>query len=622
MADKPLSDGTFSFYGGMDLSRSAYAIDKDQYAKGVNVAVTKVGDNLQPRPGWHWQKLRFGSPFEQNLFETGNVQGGGWYFDGAFNTLIISIAGVLFHLQQKMPGEWLVRALNLGNRNNPTRTKVWTCRIPGNRFILSDGQALPYVFGLDGSYIRPDPAEGQMGVCRMMTYVQNRLWWVDEFGTIVNGSDLADPLSVLEAIDTNLFGFVPPDDREVITAVGQQRYINFDQNGGELVFSTDKNVYAVNVPARVPREEWGLNQNVGSVRLVVPFVGATSAYSFTNYNTNLFYRTSNLGVANYKQLQTQFANNDEMISNSIEVDYWYDADTPWMLDQCYTVNYKGRLLTTTSPTLANGYCYWRGLIAFNPAPYYGSKNRLPRRFEGLWTGVQPWCLIHQEGTIEQLFTVSRDGDGRTRLYVLVDDKQYDVAPGGVRREIESFIETRSYTCGSPEFMKVFMNRYYTLDKLTSDVHIDFFSRSTLLGTWFPFQSITHFVAKCCRTEEICFPWNSANPESRRETYLPDERETGCENPFEQGGPTVPYRAYRFQFKGAYQLSSIGIYAKTEAENTTVTCCEEDNRFALAPTCPLKDFAYFIVEPNLVSPLLSNARISPDTTGRSQSKCGC
>ena len=45
-----------------------------------------------------------------------------------------------------------------------------------------------------------------------MVYVQNRLFWIDEDARIVYASDLQDPLSMQEAIDTNIFGFVPPDE--------------------------------------------------------------------------------------------------------------------------------------------------------------------------------------------------------------------------------------------------------------------------------------------------------------------------------------------------------------------------------------------------------------------------
>lgn len=616
---KYLRDGTFSWLGGMDLSRSAYAIDPQQYAKGVNVAITTVGDNIRPRLGFHWQGLKFSSPKEQELFETGNVQGAGWYFDGQRDTIVISIAGVIFHLQEITPGTWKARTLNLGNPNNPTRTKAWTCRIPGNRIIISDGQNPNIVVGLDGAYIRTNSAKGQMYPCQMMTYVQNRLWWVDETGGIVYGSDLSDPLSIQEALDTNLFGFYPPDDRDTITAVGQQRFINFDQNGGELVFSTANNVYAVNVPASVPREQWG-RDGVGMVRLVMPMVGATSGYSFTNYNTNLFYRSRSLGIVNYKQLQTQFANNDELVSNSIEVDYWLKADTEWCLDQCYTVNYKGRLLTTTSPALRDGFCYWRGMISMNPAPYYGGKARLPRRFEGLWTGVQPWCLIHQEGVIEKLFVVSADGDGRTRLYMASDEDAYDIGPDNKIKPITGFVETRSYAFGSPETMKVFRDRYYTLDLIKSNVTVNSFSRVNLQSRWFPLNETTHYLPKCCRDEVNCFPWNTVEPEPRREWRLPSEKEK-CENPCDTNGQSVPYRAYRLEFTGDYELSSFGVMATTDEDVKSLSCAKKDNRFAGPSICHRKDFSYQIVPKPVVvdpaTPITTTVKATPKS-----SSCGC
>lgn len=616
MAATPkVQDGTFSFWGGMDLSRAVYELDPRQYSNGVNIAITPVGDNVSPRPGWHFQGIRWASDKERDYFENGNVQGGGWYFDGSRNCLAISVAGRIFYIRQEGMGKWRGRCVNLGSPNNPTRTKVWSCRIPGNRIVLSDGQARPYVLGLDGTVYRPDPSKGEMYPCQAMAYVQNRLWWVDSEGKILYGSDIQNPLSIQEAIDASVFGFVPGDDRETITAVGQSRYINRDLNGGELVFSTENNVYSVNVQADCPRQQWGYQSGVGTVRLVIPDSGATSAFSFASYNTNLFYRTRSLGVANYRQVQAQWANNDELISNSIEVDFYYSRDTEWMLDQCWSVNYKGRLLTTTSPTLANGYVYWRGLISMNPAPYYGAVQRLPRRFEGLWTGVRPWCLLHQNGASEKLYTISYDGDGKNRLYMMADNDRFDIEPNGRKKHIKCVLETRAYAFGSPYTMKITDRRFYTLDRIKSNVNVKGYSRSTLGGAWTEFWTIEHKLPVCCATpsgEENCYPFNIVAPETRNEFYITGEREK-CS--------LYSYRQFRFEFVGEFELSAIGLLATVQPESSTVVCKEPDRLGATEPACELKLFDYIIFgSPEATTP--TNAQLPNNPSNSSVSSCGC
>lgn len=608
------TDGTFSFYGGMDLSRAPYEIGRQQFVNAVNMAISKVGDNLQPRPGWHWQTIQFNSPKEQRYFETGNVQGAGWYYDGSRDCMAISVGGYVFYLRQTTQGHWFARCINLGSPNNPNQTKVWTCRIPGNRIVVSDGQALPFVLGLDGNARRTDPSKGELTPCRAMAYVQNRLWFVNESATAVFFSDQNNALTVFDMIDNNVFGFVPPDDRERITAVGQQRYLNFDQNGGELVFSTEKNVYAVNVLANVPVNEWGEN-NIGLIRLVLPNVGATSAFSFTNYNTNLFFRTGSLGVANYQQLQTQWKNNDELVSNSIEVDYYYSQDTSWMLDQCYSVNYKGRLLTTVSPFLAqtvnNGFVAWNGLISMNPAPYYGGGQRLPRRFEGLWTGVRPWALIHQESVTERLFCVSYDGDQKNRVYQLSDDDRYDIGPDDKPVPIKCIVETRSFSFETLLSLKAMDSRFYTLDSIKTDVKVHGYSRTSLSGSWRPFWAITHYVGKC--DPALCFPFNPVSPQSRNEYYLARE---------DQDCKRFNYMQYRFEFEGDFELSAFGASAVLQPDEKFVQCQEDAPRVVTELTCPLKYFDYKIVNRITTTEPTPNARRPISTSSSSQSNCGC
>jgi hypothetical protein len=618
------SDGTFSFYGGMDLSRVSYEIDSRQFAKGINLSITTVGDNIQPRPGWHWQTVQWNSPLEQEKFETGHVQGGSWYFDGNSDCLVVSVSGLIYFFNQKTQGHWYGKAINLGNPNNSTRTKVYTCRIPGNRLIVSDGQSLPYILGLGGAYTRTDPNANQLGVTLMMAYIQNRLWWVNETATAVFFSDLQDPLSTQEMVDLNLFGFVPPDDRERITAVGTQRYFNLDQNGGELVFSTEQNVYAVSVPANIPPNFWR-PEGAGLVRLVIANAGATSAFSFENYNVNLFYRTQATGLVNFKQTQAQWQNSDELISNSIEVDYYFRNDTPWMLDQVYSVNFRGRLLTTVSPTLTNGYCYFRGLISMNPAPYYGSMQRLPRRFEGLWTGCRPWILMHQQNTIEKLFTVSFDGDGKNRIYEMVEDR-YDIGPDGKRKDIECILETRSYAFDSIYQLKSLDYRYYTLDRILTDVKVRGYSRSTLSGSWWPFYSITHQVGACCpeqaledeRGNKICYPWNIVAPEARNGWALPSEVEKSSL------GISVDrfyFKQYRFELEGEFEMSAFGANAVLQPNPTSSVTKEGKRVITKKPECPKKDFQYLVVEIPVLTPACETVSRSQSPTSPAPS-CGC
>lgn len=613
-----LIDGTTSFGGGQDASRSTYQIDVSQYQLSINMSITAVGDNLTQRPGYVFQKVYYNSLKDKQIFESGHIQGADWFFDGAKDNIIVAVDGFIFRFLQQAGNYWFGQVINYNSLNNPTRTKVWTCRIPGNQLIVSDGQSLPFVIGYK-SIRRTDPNKKEIGVTRMMAYVQSRLFYVGEFGTEIFASDFLSPLTIKEAINTRIFGWHSPTD-EQITAIGTQRFANIDENGGELVFSHTNSIYAVDV--RGDRQDWGVPGGgiQGFCRLVIPNFGATSAYSFTNFNANLYFRTLNKGIFGYRQALSQFNNDDETVSGSVEVNNWLDADTTWLLDQCWSVNYKGRLLTTTQPCLTQaGYVYWTGLVSMNPSPLYSGSQKLPRRFEGLWTGIQPWCLIHQKSLDEKLFIVSRDADEINRLYMVDETSLHDVDAYGNARPIESVLQTRSYSFGSPETSKIAEHRYYTLDAVLSDLDVRVSSRVTQKGQWTLFDERKHYYSSC--TKEECLPFNAAVPEARLNTFLAAEKDNNCTSPYDQSGGRFNYRAYRIEFKGAFELSTFVAFAKPEPLKNMVLNYET-KAIQQKISCEPKQFQYKVTMglPPVTQPLLLPSNAGPSTT--SSSGCGC
>lgn len=613
---KILVDGTTQFFGGQDSSRSAYQIDKDQYVRGINVALTSVGDNLTQRPAWICERVIFNSAVEQRILEDFHIQGGNWFFDGYQQTLIVSSKGYICRFTPFEGAAWYMQVLNLDDQNNPILTKCWTERLPGNLLLLCDGQSLPFVIG-NGVFRRTDPSKDEIGVCRMMTYVQNRLFYVGEFGKDIFAGDFASPLTVKEAIATRIFGWHSPNDED-ITAIGAQRFANIDENGGELLFSTTRNVYAVDV--RGDRQDWGesLGSRQGFTRLVIPNFGATSQYGFVNFNANVYFRTINKGIFGYRQTLSQFNNDDDTVTGSVEVNNWLDNDASFMLDQCYMVNYKGRLLTTTQSLVKDGYVYWGGIVSMNPSPLYSTRQKLPRRYEGMWTGVQPWCLIRQADIVERLFVISHDKDGKNRLYSLDENSRFDLDADGKQRRIQSSIETRAYPFDSVETWKRMKNRYYTLEKVLTDLDVKIYSRASQKGEWTLFDEKTHLLPKCVRPK--CLPFHPLTPEGRLNVFLADEKECDCRMPFEQKGNVFNSRMFRLELEGAYELSSFVCFASPEPLATILT--NEEDRHIQDLVCLPGDLSYKVTDKQASSvstqPVKDNAR----TTTNAASTCGC
>lgn len=591
MPEETYIDGITRFFGGQDHSRGAKDIDKDQYLKGVNVIIPRYNDNIANRGGWQHIDFDFEDDFAEEIFRTKNIQGRGWYWDGGEVVQLRSVYGYIFEFRKKTQILYKAKILNRGDQNNPKKTKAWFTKVPGGS-ICNDAESAPFWIS-KVEFRRTNSAQQEIGPGREGVYVQNRFWYTDVNRRLIWGSDLLNPLSLQEAFSTNIFGFVPAEDDEEITAVGKQKFSNRDINGGELVFSTINNIY--NVPVGGDRQVWGLagSQGTGFVKSVLPGVGASSSFSFTSFNTNLFFRHRNLGVMDYKQAVTQFVRDDDVTSSSIEVNNWFDNDTEWMLDQVHSVKYKNRFLTTTNGSITpEGYVYWNGIISMNPSPLYGGKNKLPRRFEGLWTGVQPWGMMVIDREEESLFVDSYD-EGVNRVYHYIDELQYDVNHEGRKVPIESVLETRGFSHDRPLQFKQSIFRYYSLEKVNRTTEINFYSKSDSQSCWKKFNTNTHYNDDCpviCKKGKNDI--STVRPLPRIGVKLPSEKEEVCVVPFEKGGKYFKYRLYRMEFTGSYELSEFILIAQSQPLDKRIDCVEPDQPKRASYRIP-DDFNYSI-----------------------------
>lgn len=433
-------DGNSGFSGGLDSTRGPEDLGLDQYAKGINVRIPDIGNDIQTRNGIHCQRLFFKDHIDEDYFYNGNIQGEGWYYDGYRIVLLVCISGCIFQLTEITDG-FKVKSLNRGDINNPNRTKCWITRVPYGA-IVNDGEAYPlHIF--EGKATRINSAYS-IRVGRMSAYVQNRFFYVDVDGREIVASDYKNPLSIKNAYNTNIFGFPSPEDEDEITAIGRMKSVNNDSKGGSLAFATYNNLYSCDV--RGDRQNWGFN-GVGVVEQSLPDFGAVSSFSFEPHNTNLWFRNRDLGIVSLRSGLGQFVNNDTVLTPSADVLNWLDLDQEEFLEFVYTKSYRNRLFTTVGASLnERGFVYFNGLISLKPNQLIIPLDIAPRRFESLITGVRPMALtsIRHKDHGSSLFIWSYDSDGINRLYKIDDDSHYDINKDFKKVEIESSIETRAF----------------------------------------------------------------------------------------------------------------------------------------------------------------------------------
>ena len=588
-----LEDSNIDWTGGMDTSRPPYLIEADKYYRGCNVRIPRFTGRLKNRHGIRAITL-VGNDEDICRYKCcKNYQAEGKYVIGKEVILLRLVDGWILEFRKVTEHVYSVKTLNPNDRRGHSISKGWITTIP-NGAIVNDGQGLPHIIK-SNSIRRSDPSKNEIDVGTMGVYLQNRFFYVKPNLRYIIAGDFNSPETIENSINTNIYGFLLPEDDAEITAIGRRKQkLNYVE-GGTLSFSTATSTYSVDV--RGDRQSWELAETgLGKVQESIPDIGAISSYSYEPFSSNLYFRTMNDGIMDLRTSEYQFQNSLDYSSQSIEVSNWLDLDTKNLLSKCYTRKYGHRLLTTVAPEISDhGYVYWNGLISMIPDPIYRSQ-RIPTVYEGLITGVRPWGMTSFDSPSygDKFFIDSYDVDGVTRLYAFDRSIDYDIDHNGRQREIESWVETRGYHFGSFPSAKDVSMRYYSLVDIPRSLNVKGYSRTECEGEWVNFFDIKHKIprssTKTNNGRDFIFSPSGSSPQSRNKFNLPDEKENDI---LPNGSlPISLFHTiqYRFNFSGAFTLSHFSATATTE--NESVNNSKEDSSKSILRD-KIKDYTYKI-----------------------------
>lgn len=583
-------DGDVAWSGGMDASRLPHLLPDGYFHRGCNVRIDSYSGDLKNRYGFECIKLVGDSDAICIYNNARNVQAEGYYRHGHKHILVRLVDGWIVELEPINESIYQVKVRNLNDRRGSSYSKGWITTIPGG-VIVNDGYELPHIVKKD-SIRRSNPSKDEIGVGRMGVYLQNRFFYVDGTGKLIRVSDFRNPISVENSKIANIKGFLVPDDKDVITAIGnRQQRMNYVE-GGSLSFSTVNDTYSVDVRGDIQNWEEG-NTALGKVQESLPGIGAVSAYSYENFSSNLFFRSIENGLINLGYAQSQFQDGEQFTDYSYGLMNWFSKDDQRMLSRCYTRKFGNRLYTTVAPEInRHGKVYWCGMVSMIPGTIIGGQ-KAPTIFEGLITGVRPWCMTSHG---QNLFVDSYDTDGMTRLYRLNIKLDHDVNHLGDRVEIESWLETRSYGFKDLIAPKVTKARAYSLIDIPRDLEVATSSRTEHAGSWQEFFQAKHYIHRP-HTKLNDYGLNVIDPvdasqQDRVNFKLPKENE-GVPNYGGLGGGKFIFRQYRFKFTGAYTLGPFLVYAASEKASEAVSPSESENDKKIARQTKLSDYNYTI-----------------------------
>lgn len=581
------TDGNISWEGGMDTSMSPDDLPKNKYSKAGNMIIPDSLAGLETRKGMRCCNLKFRTKKEEQLYRYGSVEGIGHFVSGNQFYLTHVVNGVVFRFQEVAYGTYYCVGININFPNYQRYSQHWNNKIP-NGCIINNGFDLP-ILVTSNTARRLDPDKKEMGIGKMGVYVQHRYFQVDQSGRIIVASDFNQPTKIEEQSIVGNIGFAAPDDSETITAIGKQKTLMNYIEGGNLVFSTNEDIYSCDV--RGDRASWNsLGTNLGKVSETIPGFSAISSYSFEPFNSNIYFRSVEYGLADLKQSEYQFAQLDTLSYQSTEASLYFNNDTDWMLDRCYTKSYGKRLLTTIAPELSNdGGIYWNGILSYHPSAIIEGRQA-QHRYESVWTGVRPWGMTVVKAPSRRpiLFIHSYDSDGSNRLYMMDDSIDYDIDQFGDKIEIRSFVETRGYIFENPLLHKKCTKRVLKSNPVERTISFTAYARPEIYGQWSEFYDVTHNI---CRVDPTS---NSFNPTPThpigKRFNMSDERFSEC-----YAGIEFTFVQYRFEFVGPMRVSWLALEASAANPDTTTTSTNETCDIAVYNYRP--DYYYLISNAN-------------------------
>lgn len=589
-------DGDIAWAGGMDASLLPHLLPNGQYHRACNVRIENNSGNLKQRHGFECVTL-VGNDDALCIYKYAkNLQAEGYYQHAGKYILVRLVDGWILELEPITSAVYQVKVRNLEDRRSAQYGKAWITTVPGG-VIINDGYDLPHILKKD-SIRRSRPNQKEIGVGRMGVYLQNRFFYVDASGKLIRYSDFRNPVSIDNSIVANLLGFVVPNDEDVITAIGNRKQAMNYVEGGSLSFSTVNDTYSVDVRGDVQNWEVG-NVSYGKVQESLPGVGAISSYSYESYASNLFFRSPENGIMNIYAAQQEFGSGEQYTDYSYGLMHWLDKDDKRLLSKCYTRRVGNRLLTTVAPEFnEHGYFYWSGMVSMLPnATITGQRS--PAIFEGLITGVRPWCMTSYASAHDgsQLFVDSYDRDGVTRLYRLNIELDYDIDHKGQRKEIESWVETRSYGFEDLVMHKQTKARAYTLLDLPRNVKVQASSKTEQSGPWLQFFEQEHRVPMAhVGMNEMQLPMlvpKASDPQGRINVRMPKELDGEGVSFGGLAGGRFVFRQYRLDLQGAYTLGPFLLQATGEKPGDSVTKNETEKDQKTIRQVRKSDYTYHI-----------------------------
>lgn len=570
-----LTDGWVEMSAGIDSGRAPNIIPRNAASFAVNC--TFRGSFPKTRPGYIKHTLTFEDDDQQTAFETGLLQGAGYFAPSNQDPLlIVSISGRIYQID----ASYVVSELTQADVNSPTLPRAWMVQAEGY-FIIQDGASAAFIY--DGASLKrakpnqvPTGTVMAYGLGRLVVARGREMFIGDIAGGATSVIDFQEQ-TVLSTGGTYTVAFPGQ-----ISALCFIPILDSSTGQGALLAHTPKGVSTLNMAA--PRDTW---RTIEFQKIAFQPFGSVSQDSTLLVNSDIWFRSRD-GI---RSLTFSIRNNVSSWINtpqSSEMDRVLDHDSRNLISFCQGVLFDNRAIFGLSPIQRAGNICFQGLGVIDFDLISSLNQKAPPAWEGLWTGLDVTRIATGDyNEVQRAFLFVLDSNNKNKLWELSYDEAFD-KDGSVR--IQSSVEAAAYFFRNPRERTRLDGFEMFVDELQGTVDFTLQYRpdqSPVLYDWKNFS--------VCATTKNCAPVNGCNvprnlqPQYRSRLWAgtpPHVCETGQKKPSREGYSFQP----RISWTGKARVKMGFLHSQVIQEMPYGEClgtevCEEID------SCDLSDFTY-------------------------------
>lgn len=274
---------------------------------------------------------------------------------------------------------------------------------------------------------------------------------------------------------------------------------------GDLLVFCERGTASFAVSA--PREQW--KSTPAFQRVVFQSIGATGPTCLATDNGDVFFRSFD-GLRSYRNARAEI-NSYGQVPISAEMNSVLNFDTKNLLSEVSAITFDNRLLFTASPSVK-----YSGLsptsatkqpvtfskivaLDFTTLSTVGAKRSAS--YDGMWGGLNVLQLVGGlvNGRPEAfVFAYDFTNERLNVLWRITTDGLFDYPLGAGPQRIQSILETRSYSLGTPSEQKRMIRADFWLSDITGRVDVNVYWRPDQYPCWRAWHSFSR-----CATTETC-----------------------------------------------------------------------------------------------------------------------